>query len=165
LVKELHAMPERVDTSSLHTASQAVNSLASLSTKSEQPAERKLSSPLILVVDDEAVSRETMCRALERAQLRAFRVYDPLLALKLAEENRFDLIFMDVQMPGINGFDACKRILGNSLNAKTPIVFVTSLNDPQTRVRFGTSGGTDFIGKPIWPIEVAVKALTYLLRD
>jgi CheY-like chemotaxis protein len=86
------------------------------------------------------------------------------MALKLAKDNRFDLIFMDIQMPEINGFELCDLIHRTDINAKTPVIFVTSLNDFEKQVRSTPGGGMDFIAKPIMLVELAVKAMTSLTK-
>jgi DNA-binding response OmpR family regulator len=65
----------------------------------------------------------------------------------------------------MNGFEVCQKIHEAPANAKTPIVFVTSLSDFETRARSTLSGGMDLIAKPILMIELSVKALTHLLRE
>lgn len=164
MAKEMHANPLRINPSSLRTASQGVEVLAELSERTSRHLDEGIAASLILVVDDEAVSRETNCTALERANLRAVSVDGPEMALKLAEENRFDLIFMDVQMPGMNGFEVCRKLEDSASNSDTPVIIISSQNDSQTRLRFNVSGAIDFIGKPIWLTELGVKALTHLLR-
>jgi DNA-binding response OmpR family regulator len=67
-------------------------------------------------------------------------------------------------MPGLSGFDVCKNLHATAANPDTPVVFVTSLNDFETRARSTLSGGIDFIAKPVLLIELAVKSLTLLLR-
>jgi CheY-like chemotaxis protein len=116
------------------------------------------------VVDDEEISRETTCQALEQARLRALSVEDPLLALKLAKDNRFDLLLTDIQMPQMNGFALCEQFQATETNAKTPVIFVTSQSEFEAQVRLGANSSRDFIAKPILLVELAVKALTHLLR-
>jgi CheY-like chemotaxis protein len=164
LVKELHGKPQRINSSSLRTVLEAVEMLGTLA-RSANHLEEGISSPLILVVDDDAISRETTCTALEQARLRALSVDDPLLALKLAKENRFDLLLMDIQMPELNGFELSQQIRLTAANAKTPIIFVTSLNDFEEHVRSQAGSGMDFIAKPIMMVELAVKALTCLMKS
>ncbi len=164
LVKELHSKPQKINPSSRRTVAEAAETLRLLSTLAVQHLEETIPSPLILVVDDDSISRETTCMALEQAHLRALALDDPLLALKLAGENRFDLILSDVQMPQMNGVDLCKKIHATTTNAKTPVIFVTSLNEFESQVRAGSGHGMDFIAKPIMLVELAVKALTLLLN-
>ena len=89
---------------------------------------------------------------------------DPLVALRLATDNPYDLIFLDVQMPGMDGFELCSKIRLLPTNKTTPVIFVTSLTDFKSRARSSLSGGTDLIAKPFMFIELAVKALTHVLR-
>jgi DNA-binding response OmpR family regulator len=164
LVRELHDKPKKLNASSLRTIAQALDFIGTLFER-EIPDAQANGSPLILVVDDELISRETVCAALEKASLRALSVDDPLVALKLLEQNRFDLVFMDVEMPGLNGFELCKKLHELESNRNTPVVFVTSLQDFETRARSALSGGVDLIGKPFLMIELAVKALPYVFRS
>jgi PleD family two-component response regulator len=86
------------------------------------------------------------------------------VAYDLLAENRFDLIFLDVGMPGMSGFELCTRLRQLPAHKKTPVVFVTSLNDFESRASSTMSGGNDFIAKPFLFIELAVKALVCVLR-
>jgi len=74
------------------------------------------------------------------------------------------LVFLDVDMPGMNGYELCTKLRAIPAHKKTPVVFVTSLNDFENRANSTMSGGNDFIGKPFLFIELAVKALVYILR-
>ena len=164
LFKEFYGTPNRINHSSLRTASQGVEVLAELSENSATNTEDTMPALLVLAVDDDPVSRKTIAAALEQTQLRAICVDDPNLAFRLTEENRFDLIFMDVELPGMDGFRASHKIQATRANVETPVIFLTSHDDVQTRVRCNSSGAADFITKPIWQTELGVKALTHLSR-
>lgn len=164
LFKEFYGTPQRINHSSLRTASQGVEVLAELSDRSAKTAEDAMPASLVLVVDDDPVSRKAIIAALEQTHLRAVCVDEPVLAFRLAEENRFDLIFMDVELPGMDGFRASHKIQATRSNAETPVIFVTTHDDVQTRVRCNSSGAADFITKPVWQTELGVKALTHLSR-
>jgi len=119
---------------------------------------------LILAVDDEPIALRTLITALGKANLRALSVDDPEMALRVLASNRFDLIFLDADMPGLDGFEVCRRLRASTENQRTPVVFVTALSEFKDRVRATQSGGNDLIAKPFPLIEVAVKALTYLVN-
>jgi two-component system OmpR family response regulator len=163
LVKELHSKPQKANPSSFRTALEAVEMLGVIAERESKPMETALSSPLILVVDDDAISRETACTALEQAHLRALSVEDPHIALKLAQDNRFDLLLMDIQMPEMNGLELCEKIRATVTNAKTPVIFITALNNFEAHAR--SAPGSDFIAKPVMLVELAVKALTRVLKN
>ena len=80
------------------------------------------------------------------------------------QNNRYDLVFLDVEMPGMNGFELCKKLRAMPLHAKTPVIFVTALSGFESRAKSSLSGGDDFIGKPFSYIELAVKGLIYVLQ-
>ena len=120
---------------------------------------------MILVVDDENVSREITIRAVTKAGLRAISLDNSTLALQVLEQNRFDLIFLDIEMPKPDGIEVCERLRKMPLNRKTPVVFVTASFDLESRAQSSLSGGNDFITKPFLVIELAVKALTWLFNE
>jgi DNA-binding response OmpR family regulator len=119
----------------------------------------------VMVVDDDLLSRRFLCDALEKAFLYAENVEDPETALALADQRQFDAIFLDVRMPGMDGFTLCEKIRTSSLNHATPILFVTSLSDFRSRAQSTLSGGADFIIKPFTAIEITVKAILYSYRN
>src|SRR5438067_690410 len=136
-----------------------------IGTPAANSQDEAVTSPKILVVDDEVISRETICSALGRATFPAKSLDDPLAAQRLLEGEHFDLIFLDVEMPGQTGLELCVKIRGMEPNRTTPIVFVTSHSDFGSRAQSTLSGGNDFIAKPFLLVELAVKALTWLFKE
>jgi PleD family two-component response regulator len=135
--------------------------------KAKLPEARNASAQIranILVVDDEAISRRAVTHALEKAKLSCTSVESPELALSALAERTFDLVFLDVDMPGMNGFELCTKLRATHRNQSTPVVFVTSLSDFESRANSTMSGGNDLIAKPFVFMELAVKALVYVLR-
>jgi CheY-like chemotaxis protein len=86
------------------------------------------------------------------------------MALILASQHAYDVIFLDVQMPGMDGFELCSKIHETLLNRSTPVVFVTSQSDFGGRAQSILSGGSDLMAKPFLTFEITVKALTFILR-
>ena len=164
LLKELYEKPKNLNASTLRTVASAVDFLGILFERGLLPDQQESSPPSILVVDDEAISRRAVVYALEKAKLKPVNVEDPAVAYNMLLESKFDLIFLDVDMPGMNGFEMCTKLRTLPAHKKTPVVFVTSLNDFESRANSTMSGGNDFIAKPFLFIELAVKALVYVLR-
>jgi CheY-like chemotaxis protein len=164
LLKELHAKPQKFTFSGLRTITQAVELLEPLVQRTAHAHDDAASAPLILVLNDDPASRETICTALDQAHLRAISLGDPAVALKLLEENHFALIFVDAQMAGADSFELCREIHALPANPNTPVVFITAASEFEARMLSASGPGIDFIAKPILLIEIAVKALTYLLR-
>jgi len=164
LLKELHEKPRHINASTLRTVASAIDVLGILFQKGLAPEKQDLTQANVLVVDDEAISRRAIVYALEKAKLKSVNVEDPAIAYDLLLQTAFDLIFLDVDMPGMNGFELCTKLRTLPAHKKTPVVFVTVLNDFENRANSTVSGGNDFIGKPFLFIELAVKALVYVLR-
>jgi len=164
LLKELSEKPKHLNASTLRTVASAIDVLGILFQKGLGPAKEDFSQANVLVVDDEAISRRAIVYALEKAKLKSVNVEDPAAAHELLLQEQFDLIFLDVDMPGMSGFELCTKLRALPSHKKTPVVFVTVLNDFENRANSTVSGGNDFIGKPFLFIELAVKALVHVLR-
>ena len=164
LLKEVYEKPKNINASSIRTIAAAVDFIGLLFEKGTLPDRQEIPVSKILVVDDEAISRRAIVYALEKGKLKSVNVEDPEQALKLLTENEFDLIFLDVDMPGLTGYELCSKLRTLPQHKKTPVVFVTSLNDFNNRTSSTMAGGNDFIAKPFLFIELTVKALIHVLR-
>jgi DNA-binding response OmpR family regulator len=89
---------------------------------------------------------------------------DPTVALQNLEQKSYDLIILDIEMPAMNGFELCSKLRALPTNAQTPVIFVTTLSDFESRAKSSLSGGNDLIAKPFVFIELTVKALMYVLK-
>ena len=164
LLKELETKPKQITPSTFRTVSNAVHCLGMLFQVGTSHLDEISKTPLILAVDDEPISRITLRTALDKANLRAMTLDDPVLALRVLGQNRFDLIFLDVDMPGMDGFELCKKIRTSATNKSTPVVFVTGVSEFENRSRSTLNGGNEWIAKPFLLAELAVKALTLIVR-
>ncbi len=164
LLTELYENPKSINPSTTRTLAHTVDFLAQLAGDVDAAESVKLGTASVLVVDDEALSRKAVMRGLEKAELKAMDVADPGAAFEQCKKQGFDLIFLDIDMPGMNGYDLCKQIRLQPQHAETPVVFVTGLTDFASRAKSTISGGNDLIGKPFLIIELAVKALTFLMK-
>ncbi len=164
LLKELYEKPKSINTSTLRTVAAAVDFLGYLFERGKQPTSADLPAVNIMVVDDEPISQRAVVYALEKAQLPSTSTADPNAALNLLTEKHFDLVFLDVDMPGMTGFELCTKLRTIPQYKKTPVVFVTALSDFDSRTSSMMAGGNDFIAKPFLFIELTVKALIHVLR-
>ncbi len=165
LLKELYEKPKNITASTTRTTAQTIDFLGQLFNQTSEVQDHVVSSPKILVVDDEPISRRAVAYALEKAQIPCSTLDSPVKALEQLEKHRFDLIFLDVDMPELTGFDVCTRVRAGTTNKKTPVIFVTGLTDFESRARSTLSGGNDLIAKPFLFMELAVKAITQILRS
>jgi DNA-binding response OmpR family regulator len=164
LLKELYEHPKNINSSTLRSVAAGVDFLGYLFERGTAPEKQEMPSASILVVDDEPISRRAVVYALEKAHLQSISAEEPNAALKLLEEKNFDLVFLDVDMPGMNGFELCSKLRTLPHHKKTPVVFVTALSDFDSRTSSMMAGGNDFIAKPFLFIELTVKALIHILR-
>jgi CheY-like chemotaxis protein len=118
----------------------------------------------LLVVDDDPVARRAISGTLQLAFGRPDSVEGGEAALQLAREKPFDLIFLDVQMPGMDGFAVCSRIHQTRRNHLTPVVFVTSYDDLDSRAKAAASGGCGFVPKQVLASQLTLVALSFILR-
>lgn len=117
----------------------------------------------ILIVDDEGVTRMMLRRVLEDYGYRVLEAQDGQTAARLADTEAPDLVLMDVRMPVMNGFDACRTIRRSLRSGHTPVLMLTALDDVMAVTLAFEAGATDFITKPInWAL--LAQRVRYALR-
>jgi DNA-binding response OmpR family regulator len=164
MVYNLTLYPERFDALSLRTLTQAVDFLSLLlhdGTYSRMP---EFDSAHIMIIEDEASARELIIAAMELVGLQANGLESPNGGLSALGSKAYDLIFLDINLPEMNGFDLCNKVRSLPLHERTPIVFLTGMASFQNRVQSSLSGGNDFIGKPFNVAELGVKALMWVMK-
>ena len=165
LLFELCDKPALINDSSRQTVVSAVALLADRLDKTEHPEERPSPPASILVVDDDAVSSRAVVLALNRAKLQATTHANPFDALKSLEQTAYDLVLLDINMPGMDGITLCEKMRALPLHKRTPVIYVTGQTDFKTRARSLLSGGNDLISKPILPTELSVKTIAHLVKN
>ena len=118
----------------------------------------------LLAVDDDIISRHAVAVALKKIFNQPDLAANSEAALAQASVIGYDVIFLDILMPGMDGFELCSSIRQGSVNRLTPIVFVTSQGDFEARATSNLCGGTDLIAKPFLSFELTLKALVLALR-
>lgn len=115
---------------------------------------------IILIVDDTETGREILEALLQSSTYQlAFACNGPEALLK-AEELTPDLILLDVMMPGMDGFEVCRRLRSNPRLAEIPIILVTALDDRQSRLQGIEAGADDFVTKPFDHAELRARVRT-----
>lgn len=108
----------------------------------------------ILVVDDVSLNIELLELKLTSEYFDVRTATNGLDALEIIQTDTPDIVLLDVMMPGIDGFEVCKRIRSNPATTHLPVVMVTALSDPSDRVRGLEAGADDFLTKPVDDIEL-----------
>ncbi len=118
---------------------------------------KNTNTPDVLIVDDNPFNREMLKTFLEPEGFSIVECQNGREALERLKESEFRLIFTDLLMPGMDGFETIQRI--RSMGVKTPIIIVSSMSSRQDRQRCLEAGGNDFLPKPI-----DVKTIKELVR-
>ena len=165
LLFELSARPDLISPSVLHTLSVTMDFMERLLERESDMEGAAPPAKRVLVVDDDAVSNRFTVSALRNAGLEARSTDKPQTALEWLKTQRYDLVLLDIEMPGMDGFEVCRRLRELPGYDRTPVVYVTSHGDFESRAKGELSGGNDLIAKPVFPLELAVKAVTHLLKS
>jgi DNA-binding response OmpR family regulator len=155
----------RLEPSLERTTTMAVEFMRELLAQAHEFSASAQQEAWALVVDDDRLSNRRVISALRNAQLQAQSTESPETALQWLQEKQYDLVLLDVEMPGLDGVELCERLRRLPGYEKTPVIYVTIHADLDTRARTVLSGGNDFISKPVRPVELAVKAVMHLLAS
>ena len=162
---ELIADPARVSPSMSRTIASAIDLLGELFENDQKARAIPSSSAHVLVVDDDKASNLVVVSALRKTNFEAEGANDPIEALKWLRSRHYDLILLDLEMPGINGFEFCRHARQLPDYRFAPIVYVTAHSEFENRVKAALSGAQDLIAKPIFPMELATKVVTLLMKS
>lgn len=116
----------------------------------------------VLIVDDEPDNLAVLHDALDEAGYTVFVAIDGEAALQLAQHNPPDIILLDALMPGIDGFEVCRRLKTDSITQHIPVVFMTGLTESEHVVAAFEAGGTDYLTKPIHTSEAIARIASHL---
>jgi len=120
--------------------------------------------PSILVVDDTRANIGFLLETLSQAGYRVRVAPDGETALEQIQYSPPDLVLLDVMMPGIDGFETCRRIRKQPQLSQLPVIFMTALSDTQDKVRAFAAGADDYVTKPFQSEEVLARVRTHLAR-
>lgn len=120
-------------------------------------ADRERDRDIALVVDDSPETLSFMTDALEESGISVLVARDAGTALTLLGRVTPDVILLDAVMPGLNGFDTCRRLKQDHRLSHIPVIFMTGLSDTENVVKGLRAGGVDYLTKPIAPDELLAR--------
>lgn len=123
-----------------------------------------LSGCKILIVDDVPANLDVLVQALDKGGYNILVASDGETALEVASYSQPDLILLDVMMPGIDGYETCRRLKAMPALAAIPVIFLTARDDLVGIVQGFEVGGLDYVTKPFKREEVLVRIRTHLER-
>jgi two-component system copper resistance phosphate regulon response regulator CusR len=116
----------------------------------------------ILIVEDEKKIADILKQGLIEQQFRVEVVYDGLDAVKKFDEQAFQLVILDINLPGMNGYELCKYI--RTKNQEIPVIMLTALNAINDKIEGFDAGADDYMVKPFNFMELLVRMKALLKR-
>jgi putative two-component system response regulator len=127
-----------------------------------RPVSESSKRPGILIVDDSITNLQVLSRALKEQGYEPCPIQSGRAALAAAHKRAPDLILLDINMPELDGYEVCAQLKSDPRTADIPVIFVSSLNEPFDKVRAFSSGGVDYLTKPVNLDEVHARVETHL---
>lgn len=118
--------------------------------------------PTVLVVDDNPTNLGVLTNYLNAYGYKTPIASNGDIAVKRAKHIRPDLILLDIVMPGVDGFETCRRLKADAVTREIPVIFMTALSNPEDKVRGFEAGGVDYVIKPFHQEEVLARVATHI---
>ncbi|MEO0970783.1 MAG: response regulator, partial [Cyanobacteria bacterium J06639_18] len=125
----------------------------------------KAKQPLIACIDDSLQICKTMEKIITSNDMNFLQIQDTIQALPMLIQHKPDIIFLDLMMPVVNGYEVCSQIRRISEFAKTPVIILTGSDGLFDRIRAKVVGSTDFMTKPIVTDKVMAVIHKYLPKS
>lgn len=116
----------------------------------------------ILIVDDQIVSQLFLQKMLSKNGYQVITALNAKIALNIINDTLPSLILLDIMMPEMNGYELCAHLKNNQKTNNIPIIFLTSLDEIEDKIKAFEVGGVDYITKPYQEQEVIVRIETHL---
>ncbi|MGD8212467.1 MAG: SpoIIE family protein phosphatase [Desulfobacterales bacterium] len=116
----------------------------------------------LLLVDDNPTNLQVLRQALQGMDCKMLFAKNGERALSIAAEGHPSLILLDIMMPGIDGFEVCRRLKSDPATEDIPVIFLSALVDTQDKVKGLQLGAVDYVSKPFQPEEVKARVDTHL---
>ncbi|RJF67443.1 response regulator [Rhodopseudomonas palustris] len=117
---------------------------------------------IVLVVDDSPETLRMLTDALDGAGMTVMVALDGAAAMRIVEQITPDIILLDAVMPGLDGFETCRRLKRNPVLSDVPVIFMTGLTESEHIVRGLEAGGVDYVTKPIVIAEMLARIRVHL---
>ena len=122
----------------------------------------RVQEPKILLVDDTSANLQVLRQTLDGCGYRLLIAKDGKTALSIVEKTLPDLVLLDIMMPGMDGYEVCRRLKGSESTRHLPVIFLTALADVEDEARGLALGAVDYITKPINPDLVRARVGNHL---
>jgi putative two-component system response regulator len=120
-------------------------------------------APKVLICDDVLENRKLLASTLQRyADFDLTIISDGTTLLSKVEEIKPDIILLDIMMPDIDGYEVARQLKSNPATASIPIIFITALDQIESKMKAFDTGGVDYISKPFSPKEIVIRIKNHL---
>jgi sigma-B regulation protein RsbU (phosphoserine phosphatase) len=116
----------------------------------------------LLLVDDNPANLQVLFQLLGRLGCKLLVAKNGEAALSIVRKTRPDLILLDIMMPGIDGFEVCRRLKADPLTCGIPVIFLSALDETADKVKGLQLGAVDYVSKPFQPEEILARVNTHL---
>lgn len=117
----------------------------------------------ILIIEDDPILSQNINEALSSESFVVENVYDGTLAQKLLVKQEYDCVVMDINLPGITGFDICKNF--RSYNTHTPVILLTAFGELEDKIKGFDNGADDYLTKPFYMRELILRINSLIKRS
>jgi DNA-binding response OmpR family regulator len=115
----------------------------------------------VMIIDDSKTAQAVLSSILEAEYLLDIKD-DAITALAVADSDLPDLILLDIHMPDMDGFDACRILKQGKSTRDIPIIFITSLDSENEKARGFEAGADDYVVKPVYPLELVARVRAHI---
>jgi CheY-like chemotaxis protein len=164
LLGDITAGPETFAVTALATLKEALNGVSALLSPDAFRQASNVPRPRVLAVANDQDLLATLVAALEIADIQTVAQPEPGRAAAQLRATEFDLVFIDNDLPGVDGLDLCSEIRGLPGYSRTPILFLTAASKDDGRAQSFLAGGSDFLCKPFNILELTLKTETWIYR-
>lgn len=117
---------------------------------------------VVLIVDDQPINLKVLLACLKDQEFKVRIAENGERALRALSDEKPDIVLLDVMMPGMDGFETCRRIKANKATADIPVIFMTALDSVEDKVTGFDVGGVDYITKPFQQVEVIARVSAHI---
>lgn len=116
----------------------------------------------ILLIEDDQTLNQNISNTLKAEAINTTSLYDGLLAERLLKRENYDCVIMDINLPGKNGFDLCKKF--RQYNTQTPVIMLTAFSELDDKVQGFNCGADDYLTKPFYMRELLLRVHALVKR-
>lgn len=121
-----------------------------------------IQAPRVLIVDDVPMNVQVVASLLSKEDYQLAAAVNGEQALAAVREDPPDLVLLDVMMPGMDGFEVCRRLKGDARTVDIPVIFLTARAEEEDLVKGFELGAVDYVNKPFTPSELLARVRTHL---